>query len=189
MDGEPSDDELHRGRVNGFRLSAFTGCFHRANYQHRPDVLSAHAGCFPRASIFALASVRQNSTLATSPTKPITKQFCQTKVASCFFGSLIEVTPTIEQAGNHVRASSPPGRIKSPPCPTGLSAGASAGGTRLGEGLAKPTTTPRGGHTVARLSPATPPRLRHADGTRLSRSGGYAVVGSRPPRRCAALRS
>lgn len=81
----------------------------------------------------------------------------------------------------------PTHRFKSPPRSTGPTAAAPAGGTRLGEGLAEPRQTPRRGHTVARLSPATPPRLRHADGPRLSRSGGYAVVGSRPIHRPATV--
>ena len=82
---------------------------------------------------------------------------------------------------------SPSRRFKSPPRPTGLAAGAPAGGTRLGKGLAEPRRTPRAGHTVARLSPATPTRLRHADGPRLSRSGSYIVWGSRPQARPATV--
>src|SRR5438445_9566544 len=89
------------------------------------------------------------------------------------------------------RLQSPIRRLFSPPCPTGLSAGAPAGGARLGEGLAEPTRTPRGGHTVARLSPATPTvTTRRRDKTvpiwRLHRGGRGRLYG---PRRCAALRS
>lgn len=85
----------------------------------------------------------------------------------------------------------PTRRLKSPPRPTGLSAGAPAGGTRLGEGLAEPTPSPQRGHTVARRLPATPTvttRRRANTGPirRLHRGGRGLFPG---PRRCAALHS
>jgi len=87
--------------------------------------------------------------------------------------------------------TSPRRRLQTPPRPTGLSAVAPAGGTRLGKGLAEPTPTPRAGHTLARLSPATPTvttrrRAKTVPIWRLHRGGRGLRQG---PRRCAALRS
>ena len=104
----------------------------------------------------------------------------------------MKATPAAGRSGlQRLSASSPTRRFKSPPRRAGASAASPAGGTRLGEGLAEPRRTPRGGHTVARLSPATPTvTTRRRDKTvpirRLHRGGRGRLHG---PRRCAALRS